>query len=158
MTSENGYIIDLLQLSDGEHEYSFSLDTEYFKSLDKSEISDGHVEVDANVEVAGERIMLTVRTEGEVEVACDRCLDPMTLSQETEEQFVVKLTDTDDEDEGYISVSRTYGKLDLAWLSYETIVINLPLVHSHQKGECNPQMEELLQSHLCTDDEEPEDK
>ena len=45
--------------------------------------------------------------------------------------------------------------LDLEWLAYELVIVNLPLVHSHQPGGCNPQMDALLQSHLCT---EPEDE
>ena len=41
-------------------------------------------------------------------------------------------------------------QLDLAWLAYELIIVNLPLVHSHQDGGCNPEMDALLQDHLCT--------
>ena len=36
--------------------------------------------------------------------------------------------------------------LDLSWLAYETITINLPLVHSHPDGECTPDMQQLLQA------------
>ena len=49
------------------------------------------------------------------------------------------------------------GVLDLSWLLYELIEISLPIVHSHQPGECNPQMEELLRSHLCVQPEDPEE-
>ena len=47
-------------------------------------------------------------------------------------------------------------KVDLSWLAYELIIVNLPLVHSHQDGGCNPEMAALLQDHLCTavDDED----
>jgi proteasome lid subunit RPN8/RPN11 len=37
--------------------------------------------------------------------------------------------------------------LDLAWLTYEMIIINLPLVHSHPDGECNPDMQPLLHAY-----------
>ena len=36
--------------------------------------------------------------------------------------------------------------LDLRWLAYEMITINLPLVHSHPDGECIPDMQNLLQA------------
>ena len=37
-------------------------------------------------------------------------------------------------------------ELDLSWLAYETITINLPMVHSHPEGECIPDMQQLLQA------------
>ena len=47
-------------------------------------------------------------------------------------------------------------ELDLSWLAYEIVSINIPVVHCHQAGECNKQMELLLQDHLC-DEPEPEE-
>ena len=49
----------------------------------------------------------------------------------------------------------TTHQLDLSWLAYEIVSINIPLVHSHQAGECNKHMELLLQDHLC-DEPDPE--
>ena len=45
--------------------------------------------------------------------------------------------------------------IDLSWLAYEIVSINIPIVHSHQPGECNQQMELLLHDHLC-DEPDPE--
>jgi uncharacterized metal-binding protein YceD (DUF177 family) len=50
----------------------------------------------------------------------------------------------------------TNDKLDLSWLAYEIVSINIPIVHSHQAGECNKQMELLLHNHLC-DEPEPDE-
>ena len=50
----------------------------------------------------------------------------------------------------------SYEELDLSWLAYEIVSINIPVVHCHQAGECNKQMELLLQDHLC-DEPEPEE-
>ena len=66
-------------------------------------------------------------------------------------------TDTNDlvgedgmEIEEYQELEEEVKQLDLAWLAYELIIVNLPLVHSHQDGGCNPDMDALLQDHLCT--------
>jgi hypothetical protein len=53
------------------------------------------------------------------------------------------------------TVSGRGQNVDLSWLAYEIVSINIPLVHSHQPGGCNPQMDLLLQSHLC-DEPDPE--
>ena len=45
-------------------------------------------------------------------------------------------------------------QIDLSWLAYELIIVNLPLVHSHQDGGCNPEMDALLQDHLCAEVED----
>jgi uncharacterized metal-binding protein YceD (DUF177 family) len=46
--------------------------------------------------------------------------------------------------------------VNLQWLAYEIVSINIPIVHSHQPGECNQQMELLLHDHLC-DEPEPDE-
>jgi hypothetical protein len=61
------------------------------------------------------------------------------------------------EDEEEMSDDKSQmSTLDLQWLAYEIVSINIPLVHSHQPGECNQQMELLLHDHLC-DEPEPEE-
>jgi uncharacterized metal-binding protein YceD (DUF177 family) len=79
---------------------------------------------------------------GQVQVTCDRCLDSMDVDVDIYEEEMELEDDP--------------KQLDLAWLAYELIIVNLPLVHSHQDGGCNPEMDALLQDHLCTalDDEE----
>ena len=79
---------------------------------------------------------------GQVQVTCDRCLEPMNVDVDLYEENVEMDGDS--------------KQIDLAWLAYELIIVNLPLVHSHQDGGCNPDMDALLQNHLCTtlDDEE----
>ena len=81
-----------------------------------------------------------------MQVTCDRCLDPMDIRMDVEERVNL-------EDEGEESMDKI-KTIDLDWLAYEMIVVNLPLVHSHQPGGCNPQMDALLQDHLCTDPED----
>ena len=85
---------------------------------------------------------LEIAVKGLVQVTCDRCLDAMDIAIQAEE------TEWDWDEEP--------KRLDLSWLAYELIIVNLPLVHSHQDGGCNPEMDALLQDHLCTDMEDEE--
>ena len=131
------HIIRLDALEIGEHSFDFQLDDTYFHSIEKSEILGGKVEVTAHLNVREEDFDLALTVGGVVQVACDRCLDPMDIPVKAEES----------EWEWEESPVET---IDMAWLAYELIVVNLPLVHSHQEGGCNPQMAALLQDHLCT--------
>ena len=132
----NRHIVQLDALSLGEHLIDFQLDDTYLQAIEKSEILGGRVEVKARLDLREEDFDLQISVDGVVQVTCDRCLDPMDMDVDA----------TEDEWDWEEKVQT----IDLAWLAYELITVNLPLVHSHQSGGCNPKMAALLQDHLCT--------
>lgn len=140
MEGQNAHIIQLDALDVGEHLFDFQLDDAYFGAIEKSELLGGNVHVQARLDLREENFDLQVSVQGKVQVTCDRCLDPMDIDVDVTEN------EWDWEEE--------VKSIDLAWLAYELIIVNLPLVHSHQDGGCNPEMAALLQSHLCTSVEE----
>ena len=156
MTELNDYIINLNTLKDGVHKFEYQLDDAFFSAIGQQEILGGNVHVELALTVLRGGFMLEIQIDGEVQVVCDRCLDEMTQHVEGQENLPVRLTNTE-ADEDVVAVDPETGLLDTSWLLYELTEISLPIVHSHQPGECNPQMEEFLQSHLCTTEEEPEE-
>ena len=153
MLQEENYIVDLQSLGGGEHEYTFTLEGDYLSGQEATELQDGKVDVEAQISVQARETSMKLHVSGVVQLVCDRCLDLMDYYVEINRKFRIRLAD-DDDDENLICVSPAYGKLDLAWQAYEQIVINLPLVHRHQDGGCNPQMTDLLLTHLASDDED----
>ena len=138
----NSTLVVLDQLAVGQYESAFRLDAEYLSSQEATELLGGDVEVRAELTLRQTDFDLRVAVEGSVQVACDRCLEPMTVSVSACE---------------LMDVEPGARELDLRWLAYELIIVNLPLTHSHPEGECNPQMQVLLQNHLCSAaPEEPE--
>ena len=154
MSEQNNYIIDLSRLSVGTHVFDIQLDDEFFHSLEKSEILSGNVSAKVTLNLREEDYSLNIAVRGTVFVVCDRCLDPMPLDIDDEQEIYSEDEVVPDE------TAKTFdGKrqtLDLRWLAYEITSINIPIVHSHQPGECNQQMELLLHDHLC-DEPEPEE-
>ena len=153
MSEQNHYIIELSRTPIGTHSFDFQLDSAFFQSLEKSEILNGTVSCKATLNLREEDYQLNIAVHGTVFVVCDRCLDPMPLEIEASEEVT---------DEGLpvtgdpITHNPYPVTLDLSWLAYEIVSINIPIVHSHQAGECNKQMELLLHDHLC-DDPEPDE-
>ena len=147
MSEQNHMIIDLKHMPIGVHQFDFQLDDDFFESLEKSEILRGSVACKATLNLREEDYQLNMAVHGTVFVVCDRCLDPMALEID-DEQVIESL---DEMDNG----QWTMDNLDLTWLAYEIVSINIPIVHCHQAGECNKQMELLLHDHLC-DDLDPE--
>ena len=150
MSEKNHHIIDLQRLPIGRHDFDISLDDAFFGELEKTEVLGGKVEGKVTLNLREEDYQLDIAVHGTVFVVCDRCLDPMPLEIDDEQEIF-------SEDEEDISDFKFQNSnLDLFWLAYEIVSINIPIVHSHQAGECNAQMELLLHDHLC-DDPEPDE-
>ena len=149
MSMESHYTIDLKRLKIGTHEFEVTLDDGFFKDLEKTEVLGGKVEAKIALNLREEDYWLTIAVHGTVFVTCDRCLDPMALEIDASDEF-------DSCDASLNGDASLNEELDLSWLAYEIVSINIPVVHCHQAGECNKQMELLLQDHLC-DEPEPEE-
>ncbi len=142
MIDKEQYIVDLDRLSEGKYDFSFTLDKDFLSGIDKTELIDIEAEVNADLTLRADDFDLTLDVKSTATITCDRCLDPMQIKVNAQEEHV-------ETEEGV-------KKIDLAWLAYEMIIVNLPTVHSHPVGGCNPEMAALLQSHLCSTEEEPE--
>ncbi len=154
MSENDHYIIDLSRLPIGTHSFDIQLNNDFFASLEKSEILSGTVDGKATLNLREEDYQLSISVHGTVFVVCDRCLEPMPLEINDEQEIFSE--DEEMPNDEIVNRKSSNRTLDLSWLVYEIISINIPIVHSHQPGECNRQMELLLQSHLCADPE-PED-
>ena len=141
-------MIDLKRLPIGTHHFDFQLDNAFFESLEKSEILRGQVDCKATLNLREEDYQLNIAVHGTVFVVCDRCLDPMALEIDDEQEIFSE----DEENDQMVNDKM----VNLQWLAYEIVSINIPIVHSHQAGECNKQMELLLHDHLC-DEPEPDE-
>ena len=142
MSGQNTNIIDLTRLPIGTHRFDILLDDGFFASVEKSEILSGHVAAKLTLNLREEDYSLSIAVHGTVSVLCDRCLDPMTLEINDEQEIF-----SEDEEPNEQMVNDKM--VNLQWLAYEIVAINIPLVHCHPTGACNPQMDLLLHSHLC---------
>ena len=143
MTEQQSHIVTLDSLNLGEHVFDFQLSNDYFGQIENSELLGGEAHVHAELTLRERDFDLSMDVQGQVQVTCDRCLDAMDVEIDAYEDE----WDWDEEPK----------KVDLSWLAYELIIVNLPLVHSHQDGGCNPEMDALLQDHLCTTLDEEQD-
>ena len=151
MSEQSHYIIELSRLPVGTHSFDIQLDNDFFASLEKTEILSGNISAEATLNLREEDYQLNIAVHGTVFVVCDRCLDPMLLDIDDEQEIFSE----DEEGEETVHRKSSNRTLDLSWLAYEIVSIDIPLVHSHQPGECNTQMELLLHDYLC-DEPDPE--
>lgn len=152
MSEQSHNIVELQRLSLGVHRFDIQLDDAFFASLEKTEILGGQVAAKATLNLREDFYTLSIAVQGTVRVVCDRCLDPMEITIDDEQEM-----DSEElkEDESETTLDNQHSTIDLTWLAYEIVSINIPIVHCHPDGGCNPQMDLLLQNHLC-DEPEPE--
>ncbi len=136
--------LQLNELAQGKHHFNYALDDAYFRSIERSEILGGDVAAEADLVLRESDYSLHIHAQGTVQLTCDRCLAPMDYNVDIEDDILPEEADEQTD------------TLDLRWLTYELITINLPLVHSHPDGECMQDMQILLQTHLCSTMDDPD--
>ena len=144
--NEQTYMLHLAELEQGTHRFLFTLDSAYFRAIEKSEITGGDISAEAVLRLRLNDYDLHIKAAGTVNLICDRCLGDMDYAIDVEDDIL-----PEDSDE-----TEATDTIDLRWLTYEMITTHLPLVHSHPDGECMSDMQKLLQTHLCSTVEEPE--
>lgn len=135
------YKINLKSLRDGEHEFTYLLDSAYFEAVEGSFILDGEVDAEVRVLKRGDLYQLNILVDGYVVVSCDRCLGELEEDVYSERDLVVKFgSEYREESDEVLVVPAQEGVLDLSWMLYEDVVLSLPMQRMHPEGECDSEM------------------
>ncbi len=140
------YTIPFSGLKEGKHLFEFLADHRFFASFEESDIERGSVSIQVELEKRSTYLRLFFKVEGEVELICDRCLEPYLQPVKSKYPMLVKFseTETDDGDE-VIYIHPGSHQVEVAKLIYEFIVLSIPIRHVHPEDEsgeslCNPDM------------------
>jgi uncharacterized metal-binding protein YceD (DUF177 family) len=136
----------------GTHAVECHLDESFFNTAEQTEVRLADVDVAMQVTRKSENTYrLEIACHGTVTVPCDRCLDNLDLPVDVDyslnvEQMGNELDDSNDE---LLIVPSEWRELDVAPLVRDTVLLALPMMHCHDNEEdCNPDMLEVLDSHL----------
>ena len=83
--------IDLKGLAEEQTPLAYSLDDQFFQSIDSTLVQGGSLHVSGSIRKAVGFFELQLHTVGFVRIPCDRCLDLMEQPIETDQRLVVKL-------------------------------------------------------------------
>ena len=146
----DSYKIDLKNMRSDKVEYQFALTDAYFEAVQGPEVQKGHVDVNLRVKRTAGAYELTFCIDGIIQIPCDRCLELMDQKISTESVLKVKLG-LEYVDEGELRIiPEEDGILDVSWLMYEMIALEIPMKHVHEPGLCNGAMMGTL-AHMLTD-------
>lgn len=144
LNKSTDYTLQLVGMPVGNQEIDYVVNTEFFERMESFEIRSGVVNVALNVKNSGGTIVLDFKMDGNIVIACDRCLDDLSHRVDTDYQLTIKLGEDYSEDDDVITVPKDEREIDLSPYIYDTIALTIPIRHVHPEGECNKEMEEAL--------------
>ena len=156
MIPKDKYTLDFTHPPKEKTVLEYDLQHSFFAAIEGSEITDGNVALQLTITPLPNRLyQLSLSYKGEVVVVCDRCLEPLTLPIQVEDELQVKLdTYFDDENDELIILDMQLPIYDFTWIFYELLALHLPIQRMHKREDCNPEMLKYLVNELPEDAEE----
>ena len=142
------YKIDLKNLPDDASAYTYELDRRFFDAIDHEDVKKGNVKAELEVKKATSSYEIDFHLVGAVQIPCDRCLDEMDQEIDAIGRLIVKFGEEyfEDSDE-LVIIPESEGAINVAWYLYEFIVLNIPIKHVHEIGNCNKSMVSKYRKH-----------
>lgn len=151
------YKISLQTLEEGIHELTYKLDKEFIELQKIEDIIDANITITVIFTKRKTVHSMEISLNGNIQMPCDRCLDPMKLHIENIQTFIVKIAATDDEfadSEDVILINQDDKNIDLTQIIYENLMLSIPLKKTHEENKCNKQILSYLQKDKITEKKE----
>ena len=152
MSKKGTYAVRISGVGEGMHHFSFELDQQFFASFGNSDLKYGKIAAGVILEKTLSYMALHFDFEGEVELVCDRCLDPYMAAIRQHQTVFVKYGDIPGElEDDVIMIRKEDHEIEVGQLMYEYIVLSLPVQRIHPDDEngrsgCDPDMLEKLKA------------
>jgi DUF177 domain-containing protein len=147
--------IPLAGLSVGNHQYNFELNELFFKEFGDEEFIKAGVKVKLQLEKSEYVITLNFALQGVITTRCDRCLEEITVPVNNNEVLLVRFDSEikpEDAVDDIIVLNRKDSHLNVAQHLYDYVSLSLPMRIVHKEGECDPEIEKLLDKEVKGND------
>lgn len=162
MNKRGSYAVRISGLGDGEHDFLFELDQQFFGLFEHPDMKDGKVDAKVIFEKKAGVLALHFSLSGEVEVICDRCLEAFKTSIDSRQTIYVKWGEEAGElEDDVLVVGRDEHEIEVGQYLYEFIILALPYQRIHPEDEdgnstCNPEMLKKLEAHQAQETDQSE--
>jgi uncharacterized metal-binding protein YceD (DUF177 family) len=154
------YTIPLSGLKEGHHTLDFEIDNEFFEQFEESEVKEGRLIANIEMDKRSTHLDLRIRVSGSVRINCDRCLEIFSQPVDSENRLLVKFGKSlEDIDPDIVSVPADEHELNLQQQMYEFIMLALPIKRVHPadkngKSTCDPVMLKKLEELIIEEEKE----
>ncbi|WP_228713799.1 YceD family protein [Arundinibacter roseus] len=129
---QNRYSIDIYGLENKSYEYDYEVEPVFFQEMPQDLIEGGNFKVHLVLEKSSTMIQLRFSIVGEVELICDRSLEPYEEQVETQGLMILKFGDQDEElTEEIAIINRNRTRINVAGYIFEFIALALPMKKIH---------------------------
>jgi uncharacterized metal-binding protein YceD (DUF177 family) len=145
------FVIQFSGLEEGIHTFEFIVDNKFFKEFEMSEINEGNVNVDVQMDKQTTMMILDFAINGYITCVCDRCLENYPENITGNERIILKFSEDKSEESDEIKVlSPSENEIDISQDIYEFINLLLPIKRVHPddkkgKSTCNPEIIKILE-------------
>ena len=158
MEKKNEFLIPVSGLALRSHSYQYEINDGFFAGMDYSEVQQGKVKVNLDIDRQETLLTLHFDLKGTVHVPCDRCADEFDQPIESQQQFFIKLgTENAQESDDVAVVSPDLNEYDIRSLVYEYIILAIPMHRVHPEGQCTPAVIAMLNREEMPAEEEETD-
>ncbi|MGV6860400.1 MAG: YceD family protein [Putridiphycobacter sp.] len=154
----NDYKIRFTSLKDGQHSFTFKVESEFFEQFENTDIKKANIQVDVELEKQSTMIIAQLNVFGQVTVMCDRCTDDVELEIKTSDELIYKFSEVDFEDEKVWSIKPNEIDIDLTQPIYEFISLAVPIKRVHEDGQCNQKMLKEINNYLLVESDDTIDE
>ncbi len=143
------HTINFTGLKDGQHEFHFELDQDFFDATGEEEMEGGHIAVYVTLDKSPNMLVTHIQEDGRVELRCARCNGPLTHQVQCDQRqiFRLALEEESDDDELVVLDPSAYS-INLTHYIYECLRLSLPIRPVHPPGECDPEVLKALNEHV----------
>lgn len=149
--------IEFTGLKDGLHEFRFVLGQPFFDATAEEEWQGGHVAMHVTLEKSSTLLVVDMTATGTVNVHCDRCDGPLDQAVKGEQRQIFSLSggEPTDDDE-LVNLDEKAHSINLTHYFYECLRLALPIRHVHAAGQCDPEVEKVLNKLIVEHDPTPD--
>ncbi len=140
------YTLPFSGLSEGKHQFDFTVNDRFFAEFETSEVEKGDLKVQVELEKRSTYLRLSFSISGTAALICDRCLENFNYPIESTRELLVKFSEKYVEDEAeLIYLHPTDFQVEISQYIYEFVILSLPIRRIHPDGEdgeslCDPVM------------------
>ena len=140
--------MNLAALKEGLNEFDFRTDGSLFADADNTGILGADVAVHLDVTKRHEAYDCLFGFAGELQVACDRCLEAVPVVIDTDYHVTVRHGEEyDDSNDDVLVIPESWTHLDMEPLMRDTLMLEIPLRCVHPDGGCDEEMASRLREH-----------
>ena len=151
------HTINFTGLKDGQHEFHFELDKDFFTAVGDDLIEGGHVAVYITLEKNPNLLVVNIQEDGKVELRCARCNDPLTFPVHCDQRQIFRLAHEEQSDDlELVVLDPSAHSINLTHYIYECLRLSLPIRPVHPVNECDPEVMKVLNEHSAEHEHAPD--